>query len=303
MSSPHHHELTTERVVFESAGETLVGTLHLPASRPAGRLPAVVVAGAWGTVKEQMATGYAREMATRGFAALAFDFRSWGESSGRPRSMEDPLAKAADIAAAAAYLAGRDDIDPSAIGGLGICAGSAYLATAATQTEFIKSVALIAPALPSREMTETTLGGQPGVDALLAMARNVEEQYVKTGEERLVPAVEPAPENAPAGADYYSNPDRGMVAEWDNTFNPMSWLAWLDYDAQAAATHLTQPLFIVHGASAASPESVPEFVAKAARPVEQLWLDGVTQFDFYDQPGPMKIASDAAAHHFEQTLR
>ncbi|ONI78331.1 hypothetical protein BWI15_02320 [Kribbella sp. ALI-6-A] len=303
MSSPHNHEVTTERVVFESAGETLVGTLYLPASHSADRLPAVVVAGAWGTVKEQMATGYAREMAVRGFAALAFDFRSWGESGGRPRSMEDPLAKAADIVAAVAFLAGRDDIDPHAIGGLGVCAGSAYLATAATQTDLIKSVALVAPALPSRETTETTLGGQPGVDALLAMARDAEEQYAKTGEELLVPAVEPLPDNAPAGADYYSNPGRGMVPEWDNTFNPMSWPAWLDYDAQAAAASLTQPLSIVHSASAASPESIPEFVAKSTRPVEQLWLDDVTQFDFYDQPGPMKTASDTAAHHFEQTLR
>ncbi|TDD59092.1 alpha/beta hydrolase [Kribbella antibiotica] len=282
--------LTTERVTFESAGETLVGVLHLPAAPRADRLPAVVVAGAWGTVKEQMATGYAREMAARGFAALAFDFRSWGESSGSPRSMEDPLAKAADIAAAAAFLADRDDDDANAIGGLGICAGSAYLATAATQSDLIKSDALIAPALPSRETTRATLGGQPGVDALLAMAHAADG-------EQLVPAVEPP------GGDYYGSPGRGAIPEWDNTFNPKSWLAWLQYDAQASAAHLTKPLAIVHSSAAASPESVPEFVAKVPGPVEELWLDDVTQFDFYDQPAPMKIASDTAAHHLERTLR
>ncbi|WP_405061340.1 alpha/beta hydrolase [Kribbella sp. NBC_01505] len=287
------HNLTTEQVTFDSAGETLAGVLHLPASPRADRLPAVVVAGAWGTVKEQMATGYAREMAARGFAALAFDFRSWGESGGSPRSMEDPLAKAADIAAAAAFLADRNDIDPDAIGGLGICAGSAYLATAATHSDLIKSVALIAPALPSRETTMTTLGGQPGVDALLAMAHEAEA----AGGEQLVPAVEPP------GGDYYGNPDRGQIPEWDNTFNPMSWLSWLEYDAQASAARLTQPLSIVHSTSAASPESIPEFIAKVAGPVKELWLDDVTQFDFYDQPAPMKIASDTAAHHFERTLR
>jgi hypothetical protein len=214
--------------------------------------------------------------------------------------MEDPLTKAADIAAAAAFLADRNDIDPARIGGLGICAGSAYLATAATQTDLIKSVALIAPALPSRETTMTTLGGQPGVDALLEMARDTEEQFARTGVEQLVPAVQPTTE---PGADYYSNPDRGLIPEWDNTFNPMSWLGWLEYDAQVAASRLTQPLAIVHSSRAASPESIPEFVAKVAGPVEQLWLDDVTQYDFYDQPTPMKTASDAVALHFERTLR
>jgi hypothetical protein len=30
----------------------------------------------------------------------------------------------------------------------------------------------------------------------------------------------------------------------------------------------------------------------------ELWLDGISQFDFYDRPEPMTIAADAAAAHF-----
>ena len=48
--------------------------------------PAVIVTGAWTTVTEQMTGIYARELANRGLATLAFDFTGWGESGGEPRS-------------------------------------------------------------------------------------------------------------------------------------------------------------------------------------------------------------------------
>ena len=84
----------TVRVTFESQGETLVGTLYLPEDRRAGEpLNAVVVTGAWTTVKEQMPATYAAALAARGYAALTFDFRGWGESAGSPRQLEDPSAR------------------------------------------------------------------------------------------------------------------------------------------------------------------------------------------------------------------
>jgi len=287
--------ITTEPVTFTSSGETLVGTLHRPAAAGT-RLPAVIVSGAWGTVKEQMPAGYARELAARGFVALAFDFRSWGRSGGRPRSMEDPFAKADDIVAAAEFLAGRADVDARAINGLGICASAAYLARAATLTERIASIALVAPALPSRATVTAQVGGEDAATALRRAAQEAQADFARSGSEQFVPAAQPP---APgAAADYYSDPQRGAIAEWDNTFNLASWTSWLEFDAQAAARELRQPLLVVHSDAAVRPDSVREFVAAVAGPVEQVWLDGVTQFDFYDGPGPMAAAADAVADHF-----
>lgn len=96
-------------------------------------------------------------------------------------------------------------------------------------------------------------------------------------------------------------PERGAIPEWDNTFNPTSWDKWLEYDAQASASQLKQPLLVIHSEAAASPQSVHEFVAKVSGQVEQVWLDNVTQFDFYDQPGPVETAANAAARHFAVT--
>ncbi|HEY0258704.1 MAG TPA: alpha/beta fold hydrolase, partial [Lacisediminihabitans sp.] len=297
---PGVEEIGAQRVSFLSHGEVLAGALFLPDGP--GPHPALVVTGAWRTVKEQMASGYARLMATRGFAALAFDHRGWGESGGRPRSMEDPLVKAEDIIAAAEYLATRDDIAPGAVGGLGVCVGSGYLAAAAARTPLIRSLAFVAPGLPSTATVIAQVGGEAGAAFLRQTAREAAEQFERAGEEPLVPAVEPTPENSVPGADYYTNPARGLIPEWDNTFNPASWESWLAFDAQAAADALTQPLLIVTSDSAVSPQSVREFVARVPRPVEERWLDGITQFEFYDRPDTMAIAADEAAAHFARTL-
>jgi alpha-beta hydrolase superfamily lysophospholipase len=194
-----------------------------------------------------MPSTYAREMAKRGYAALAFDFAGWGESAGRPRGIEDPLAKADDIVAAVDYLSSRADI--TVVGGLGICASSAYLATAATRTDKIASVVLVAPALQNHDTVIAALGGEAGVTTLTKIAADAQAHYAHTGEEQLVTAVQPNEKNTRPGADYYTNPARGLIPEWSNSYNPTAWPNWLAYDAQASATAPHRPQRVCRGPS------------------------------------------------------
>ena len=83
-NTPNRKGAIARSVSFNSHGNTLQGTLYLPDTATAP-FPAVVVTGAWTTVKEQMADPCARELAARGHAALAFDFTGWGQSEGTPR--------------------------------------------------------------------------------------------------------------------------------------------------------------------------------------------------------------------------
>jgi dienelactone hydrolase len=304
-SSTSTSNFSVERITFQSAGETLVGNLYLPKGATAdSRLPALVVTGAWMTVKEQMPAVYAREMAARGLIALAFDFRTWGESGGEPRSVEDPFVKVIDIIAAAEFLATRPEVNSEEVAGLGVCASGAYMATAATQTDCLKSIALIAPGLPSRQTVEANVGGPAAVQALINASRQAQAAYEATGQSQLVPAASLTDKRAVMfGVPYYTEVDRGLIPEWDNTFNLASWERWLAYDAQAAAPLLGQPLFVVHSEAAAIPQSAREFIAMVPRHVDQLWLEGVAQFDFYDRPGPVRASSDAVAAHFKKTLR
>jgi hypothetical protein len=291
-------------VTFNSAGEKIVGRLYVPADVTAERpAPGLVVTGAWMTVKEQMAGRYAHEMASRGFVALTFDFRGWGESGGQRRQLEDPQDKIQDIRAAIAFLQTRPEVAGQRIGGLGICASSGYMVTAATQTEALQSVALVAPWLHDKQIVEATYGGTEGVAKLLAAGREAEVNYQRTHQQAFVPASSLTDKTAIMfGVPYYTEADRGMIPAWRNQADPAFWEKWLSFDAMPPAPRLKQPFFMVHSEAAAIPQGAHQFYAAVQSPKNELWLDKVSQFDFYDRPGPLTTASDNVAAHFRQTL-
>lgn len=293
-----------KEVTFESNNQTLVGNLYLPDDYQVGtELPGVVVTGAWTTVKEQMPATYAAAMADRGYAALAFDFRNWGESGGDMRQLEDPANKTEDIVAAARYLTTREEVDSDRVAGLGICASSGYMADAAVQSDKIKSVALVAPWLHDREIVNEIYGGQESVQNLIETSREAQSQYEATGELSLAPAASNTDEDAiMQQVPYYTEPERGAIPEYVNKFNLASWEGWLTYDAIAIADNLTKPVLIVHSEAAAIPQGAQEFYSRLSGEKEQLWLENITQFDFYDNPQAVTAAGNAVAEHFEQTL-
>src|SRR5215475_2669695 len=113
---------TRTRFTFDSEGETLDGNLFMPAAKePAG---VVVAVGPLTSVKEQAAGTYARAMAERGYAALAFDYRYFGESEGQPRQFENPDANIEDIQNAGTALLADDRLAHLPLFGLGVCFGA-----------------------------------------------------------------------------------------------------------------------------------------------------------------------------------
>lgn len=112
---------------FSCGGEHLAGRLFLPQDRP---LAALVATGPATSVKEQAAGAYARALAARGFAALAFDHRYFGESGGAPRQFENPGAKIDDIRAAAAALQAAPAVRGLPLAAVGVCSGAGYMACA-----------------------------------------------------------------------------------------------------------------------------------------------------------------------------
>ena len=118
-------DIRTKHVRFDSAGTDLRGTLHLPADM-SGPLPAVVVTGTWTSIKQQMADRYAAALASRGFAALSFDFAGFGDSAGDPRDVEDPQAKVRDIRAAVDFVTTHPTVDQGRVHAVGVCASAGY---------------------------------------------------------------------------------------------------------------------------------------------------------------------------------
>ena len=287
----------SKRVMFESGGERLVGDLYLPDAYQAGdKLPTVLVTGAWTTVKEQMPARYAAELADRGYAALTFDFRGWGQSEGEPRSLEDPERKTQDIVAAAEFLSTRPEVDADRIAGLGICASSGYMTDAAARSPHIRSLALVAPWLHNGEIVEAAYGGADAVETLLQTGRN------SVGKGEMIEAASATNEDSLMyQAPYYVDAERGAIPEWDNQFNLASWEPWLTYDAVRLSSDINKagvPVAIVHSEAAAIPSGAHQFYDALTVPKSELWLEDVGQMDFYDRDDAVTTAAARVAAHF-----
>jgi len=290
--------VTTQKLSFENRGEALDATLYLPEGFDGTPLPGVVITGAWTTVQEQMPRIYALEMAQRGFAALTFDFRGWGKSGDLPggrRFREDPAAKISDLRAAIAFAASLPQIKGDNLNGLGICASAGYMVDATTGNPAIRKVGLVAPWLQNADLVQAVYGGPEGVEGLIATGHAAEAQGGQ-----IVRAA--GPEGAtdvlmPLGG-YYWEPARGAVPEYDDRWDHASWEGWLTYLPADHAPDFDKPLAIVHSEAAMIPDGVRSFEAGAKAPVEVTWLNDFNQFDFYDQPEPVKQAADRIAAHF-----
>lgn len=289
-NTPTRKGVTERAVVFDSNGARPERHALYTRSRR-WSAAAVIVTGAWTSVKEQMAGTYARELAARGFAALAFDFTGWGESDGAPRYVEDPAVKIADILAAAAFLAAQDDIDSARISGLGVCASSGYMAAAVADSANLQKVALVAPWLHDAAMAEGIYGGPEMAASLIAASE------ADTAADTVLLGASATDENSVMyQAPYYTEEDRGLIPAYDNKFSVASWKPWLTYDAQASADRLTKPMLMVGSPSIALPAGAAAYEARTKAPLEKLWLgEDVTQFDFYDRMDAVTAAADAVA--------
>ena len=97
-------------VGFPSGEETCAAWLYVPDGE--GRFPGVVLAHGWTGVREQRLDAYAERFGGAGLAALVFDYRHFGASSGEPRQLLDITRQLDDWAAAIAFVRSRAEIDP-----------------------------------------------------------------------------------------------------------------------------------------------------------------------------------------------
>ena len=296
--------LQVKKLSFQSHGNILNAHLYLPGALQTGDTSAgVIVTGAWTTVKEQMPKVYAEHLANRGYAALTFDFRGWGESEGEARFLEDPIRKTEDIIEAAKFMAGREEIQPNKIAGLGICASSGYMVKAFIESPHIKTITLVAPWLHNSAIVNEVYGGQASVENLIKVGAAAREKFEATGELSTISAASTTDEQALMyQAPYYTEPERGLIPAYDNQFNLASWQSWLSFDAIALAKQLPGKITLVHSEAAAIPHGARQFAGIAGDKVNAVWLDGITQFDFYDQAEPVKLAMDAVVEHLQNQL-
>ncbi len=155
------YEITTRGTVVWSEGLRLAATVVAPARRN-GLLPAILLCHGWGGVKQHLLDLYAGYFAGSGYIVLAFDYRTWGESDGKPvpvadepmltergertvrvrvmREVVDPVDHVTDARAAFAYLVGEPGVDPGRIGLFGTSYGAGHVLCLAGSDDRVRAV-------------------------------------------------------------------------------------------------------------------------------------------------------------------
>src|SRR6185295_1181315 len=129
-------------------GEEIDAWLYLPDGR--GPHPVVVMAHGIGGVKAAGLAPFAERFADGGFAALVFDYRHWGGSTGEPRQLLSIRRQLADYRTALAWTHADDRSDSTRIFLWGTSfAGHAYRRTCGKRTQ------------PGRRHCTMPTGGRP----------------------------------------------------------------------------------------------------------------------------------------------
>lgn len=298
-------------VTFESAGIPIAANLYLPAGA-AGPLPALVVGHPGTGVKEQTSGVYARQLAERGFAALAFDAAYQGESGGLPRGLEDPAQRVEDFKAAVSYLTTRDEVDPARIGLLGVCASGGYSLSATGGDHRIRAVATVSTAEPARQFRYGADGTQdPAVfqslldaaaQARTAAARGEDPGAMTMFPETAEQARQLGGEHGVEGWEYYCS-TRGYHERSAKT------LAWESIDKMASydvfhAVPLIgpRPILQILGERAVTAWMGLEAHRRATGPAQIHWMKGASHVDLYDKQEYIGPAIDRLTEFFTANL-
>ncbi|AWI50487.1 hypothetical protein DDU33_02775 [Actinobacillus porcitonsillarum] len=317
-----HHKVTFRN----RYGITLAADLYVPKNAK-GKLPAIVLSGPFGTVKEQSSGLHAHEMAKRGFVTLAFDPSFTGESGGEVRDTASPDIFSEDFSAAVDFIGLQSFVDRDRIGVLAICGLTGMGVTAATADSRIKAVATTAMYDMSRSMSKgyqdyyTPEQRAKIVDHISQQRwKDAENGTFAKGWHELAfddkgniitaPALFPEtalPEDAPEVAkrffDYYKTP-RGFhprsinsTSAWTAT-TPM---AFFEFNLMDNIKSYNRPLLLVTGDKAHSRYYSETVYENANQPKELVVVEGADHVDLYDDFN--KIPFDKFEQFFNANLK
>ena len=298
-SFPLRDTVTREKVHFHNRyGIELAGDLYLPKGA-SGKLAAVAVSGPFGAVKEQCSGLYAEELASRGFAALAFDPSFTGESGGGVRNVASPDINTEDFSAAVDYLSTRDFVDPEQVGILGICGWGGMALNAAVMDTRIKATVTATMYDMTRVNAKGYFDAADSADARYETKKALNAQrtadYQNGTYARAGGVVDPLPEDAPFFVkdyyDYYKT-ERGYTERSLNSndgWNVTSSLSFLNMPILRYSSEIRSAVLMIHGDKAHScyfsRDAYADMVKDSpyASNKELLLIPGAVHTDLYDQ--------------------
>ncbi len=135
---------STRRVWFDSGGLRCAADLYWPAG-PENDVPCVVMGHGGSGTKRLGLPKYARRFAAQGVAALAFDYRGFGESEGVPRQVIDVAAQREDYRAAVRFVRRHRGVDPDRVAVWGTSLSGGHVLAVAADDPRLKAVVCQVP--------------------------------------------------------------------------------------------------------------------------------------------------------------
>ncbi len=287
--SPTDFNTGKNKVHFFSEGLKVVGHLYFPKNYKKGhKLPAIVIVGPKGAVKEQTAGIYAKKLSEKGFLTLVFDHRTYGESEGEPRHYENPYMKIEDVKTAVSYIGSLDVADKSKIAMLGVCNGGGFGAAAAIYDGRVKAYASVSGLFDLRSQI---INGKPGdkarLSAIMKRSADARQKYFETGQVVYVKQMPDVDENSnqlrKEAYEYYCT-SRGLCPNYgENKMAVMSMDTRRSFDITDQIKLLApRPYLAIAGTKALTLGLSVAAVKRASEPKELFKIEGATHVGLYD---------------------
>ena len=178
-----------EEVRFASGGEQCAAWLFRPPAS-AGPVPCVVMGSGLSCVRDQGMSAVAERFAAAGFAALAIDYRHFGDSGGEPRGLVSGARQCDDLSAALAFARSQPDIDPARLALWGYSLGGGNVQALAAGESGIAAAVCVAPTV-SGMRTLLHVGGPGHVVRLIWAGLRDGLRLLRRAEPYRVPAAGP----------------------------------------------------------------------------------------------------------------
>ena len=286
--SPTDFKTGKNKFWFLSEGTKVVGNLYLPERYKKGvTLPAIIVIGPKGSVKEQTQGIYAKKLSENGFITLAIDHRTYGESGGEPRHYENPYMKVEDGKNAVSYIASLNIVDKNKISMLGVCNGGGFGLAIAIYDRRVKAYASVSGLFDLRSQI---INGKPGdkknLAKIMKQSTDARQKYFKTGEVEYIQQMPPADKNAnqlrKEAAEYYLT-SRGRVPNWgENRMAVMSRDTRRSFDITDQIAVLPVPYLAIAGTKALTLGLSKTAYERANEPKEFFEIKDATHMALYD---------------------
>src|SRR3954469_14887242 len=275
--------MTRKELTFASDGDKCAAWFY-PAAADNGTRPVVVMAhGLTGTRRDRLGA-FAERFAAAGIAALVFDYRGFGDSTGEPDIFEPPR-QLEDWRAAIAFARSLPDTDAERVATFGSSLGGGNALAAAAEDSRVAAVISQVPFLDRDSQT-------------YAKPRHVVEQMKAAAIEGGYLAAVGQPDEAA----FISAPGAevgwrrvvaiGEESRWRNRVSA-SWLLGPPYSPIEHAASLHCPWLVCVGADDQVAKPGPAIEAARQAPKGELRIyPGVDHFDIYDGPSHEAVVAD-----------